>query len=105
MRCAHPRMRRIEISSAPMLRRALGRAAMLNTRQQVLRNFWYATRPLEALNGGPKPFRLLAGRGPLCRCGRRAGGARGPLPPPDGETVQGLDEGRTYRLRPSRPDI
>jgi phenylpropionate dioxygenase-like ring-hydroxylating dioxygenase large terminal subunit len=32
---------------------------MLNTRQMVLRNFWYATRPTAALTDGPKPFRLL----------------------------------------------
>ena len=32
---------------------------MLNTRQKVLRNFWYATLPIEALKDGPKPFRLL----------------------------------------------
>ncbi|HME84956.1 MAG TPA: Rieske 2Fe-2S domain-containing protein [Roseiarcus sp.] len=32
---------------------------MLNTRQKVLRNFWYATLPLDRLKDGPKPFRLL----------------------------------------------
>ena len=35
------------------------RPPMLNTRQKVLRNFWYATCPIEALKDGPKPFRLL----------------------------------------------
>jgi phenylpropionate dioxygenase-like ring-hydroxylating dioxygenase large terminal subunit len=32
---------------------------MLNTKQRVLRRFWYAVIPLEALASGPKPFRLL----------------------------------------------
>ncbi len=32
---------------------------MLNTRQKVLRNFWYAALPTDALKDGPKPFRLL----------------------------------------------
>jgi phenylpropionate dioxygenase-like ring-hydroxylating dioxygenase large terminal subunit len=32
---------------------------MLNTRQPVLRKFWYATVPVEALRDGPKPFTLL----------------------------------------------
>lgn len=32
---------------------------MLNTRQPVLRNFWYATLPLDKLEDGPKPFRIL----------------------------------------------
>ena len=32
---------------------------MLATRQKVLRNFWYATVPVESLADGPKPFRLL----------------------------------------------
>ena len=32
---------------------------MLNTRQKVLRDFWYATMPVAALESGPKPFRLL----------------------------------------------
>ena len=32
---------------------------MLNTRQKVLQNFWYATLPLDKLHDGPKPFRLL----------------------------------------------
>jgi phenylpropionate dioxygenase-like ring-hydroxylating dioxygenase large terminal subunit len=32
---------------------------MLNTRQKVLRNFWYATLALDKLKGGPKRFRLL----------------------------------------------
>jgi phenylpropionate dioxygenase-like ring-hydroxylating dioxygenase large terminal subunit len=32
---------------------------MLNTRQKVLRNFWYATLPIDALTDGPKAFRLL----------------------------------------------
>jgi phenylpropionate dioxygenase-like ring-hydroxylating dioxygenase large terminal subunit len=32
---------------------------MLNTRQKVLRNFWYATLALDKLKDGPKPFRLL----------------------------------------------
>ena len=32
---------------------------MLNTRQPVLRKFWYATVPMEALREGPKPFTLL----------------------------------------------
>ena len=32
---------------------------MLNTRQKVLRDFWYATVPVESLKDGPKPFRLL----------------------------------------------
>ncbi len=32
---------------------------MLVTRQPVLRNFWYATLPQDALSDGPKPFRLL----------------------------------------------
>ncbi len=32
---------------------------MLNTRQKVLRNFWYATLPIDALKEGPQPFRLL----------------------------------------------
>jgi phenylpropionate dioxygenase-like ring-hydroxylating dioxygenase large terminal subunit len=32
---------------------------MLATRQKVLRNFWYATLPTDALKEGPKPFRLL----------------------------------------------
>ncbi|HXZ18034.1 MAG TPA: Rieske 2Fe-2S domain-containing protein, partial [Roseiarcus sp.] len=32
---------------------------MLNTRQKVLQNFWYATVPTDALKAGPKPFRLL----------------------------------------------
>ncbi len=32
---------------------------MLNTRQKVLRNFWYATVPTDELNEGPNPFLLL----------------------------------------------
>jgi phenylpropionate dioxygenase-like ring-hydroxylating dioxygenase large terminal subunit len=32
---------------------------MLNTRQPVLRNFWYASLPLAKLDDGPKPFRIL----------------------------------------------
>ena len=32
---------------------------MLNTKQNVLRNFWYATVAVEALGDGPKPFKLL----------------------------------------------
>jgi len=32
---------------------------MLNTRQKVLRNFWYATLPIEKMKDGPKTFRLL----------------------------------------------
>src|SRR5271157_2194598 len=32
---------------------------MLTTRQKVLRNFWYATLPIEKMKDGPKPFRLL----------------------------------------------
>ena len=32
---------------------------MLNTRQKVLRNFWYAAPPVGKLADGPKPFRLL----------------------------------------------
>jgi phenylpropionate dioxygenase-like ring-hydroxylating dioxygenase large terminal subunit len=32
---------------------------MLATRQKVLRNFWYATMPVDALADGPKPYRLL----------------------------------------------
>jgi phenylpropionate dioxygenase-like ring-hydroxylating dioxygenase large terminal subunit len=32
---------------------------MLNTKQPVLRRFWYATVPLAALRDGPKPFTLL----------------------------------------------
>ena len=32
---------------------------MLVTRQNVLRNFWYATKPIGTLADGPKPFRLL----------------------------------------------
>jgi phenylpropionate dioxygenase-like ring-hydroxylating dioxygenase large terminal subunit len=32
---------------------------MLNTRQKVLRNFWYATLPIDKIKDGPKPFRLL----------------------------------------------
>ena len=32
---------------------------MLNTRQNVLRDFWYATVPMAGLKDGPKPFRLL----------------------------------------------
>jgi phenylpropionate dioxygenase-like ring-hydroxylating dioxygenase large terminal subunit len=32
---------------------------MLVTRQKVLRNFWYATVPVDTLADGPKPFRLL----------------------------------------------
>ena len=32
---------------------------MLNTRQPVLRNFWYAAVPVAKLDEGPKPFRIL----------------------------------------------
>jgi len=32
---------------------------MLNTRQKVLRDFWYAAVPVHKLVDGPKPFRLL----------------------------------------------
>ena len=32
---------------------------MLNTRQPVLRNFWYAALPAAKLDEGPKPFRIL----------------------------------------------
>jgi phenylpropionate dioxygenase-like ring-hydroxylating dioxygenase large terminal subunit len=32
---------------------------MLNTRQKVLRKFWYATLPVDDLKDGPKPFKLL----------------------------------------------
>ena len=32
---------------------------MLNTKQPVLRRFWYAVMPLEKLKDGPQPFTLL----------------------------------------------
>ncbi len=32
---------------------------MLQTRQKVLRRFWYSTVPLRTLKDGPKPFRML----------------------------------------------
>ncbi len=32
---------------------------MLNTKQPVLRRFWYALMPIEHLKDGPKPFTLL----------------------------------------------
>jgi len=32
---------------------------MLNTKQKVLRKFWYATLPVDDLKDGPKPFKLL----------------------------------------------
>jgi phenylpropionate dioxygenase-like ring-hydroxylating dioxygenase large terminal subunit len=32
---------------------------MLNTRQKVLRDFWYAAMPTQKLADGPKPFRIL----------------------------------------------
>src|ERR1700737_3761585 len=32
---------------------------MLCTKQKVLRRFWYATVPINRLNGGPPPFTLL----------------------------------------------
>ena len=32
---------------------------MLCTKQKVLRRFWYATLPVDKLDGGPKPFTLL----------------------------------------------
>ena len=32
---------------------------MLNTRQKVLRKFWYAIMPVDHLKNGPKPFTLL----------------------------------------------
>jgi phenylpropionate dioxygenase-like ring-hydroxylating dioxygenase large terminal subunit len=32
---------------------------MLNTKQPVLRRFWYAVMPIEHLKEGPKPFTLL----------------------------------------------
>jgi nitrite reductase/ring-hydroxylating ferredoxin subunit len=32
---------------------------LLNTRQKVLRNFWYVTLPVDKIKDGPKPFRLL----------------------------------------------
>src|ERR1700737_1584950 len=32
---------------------------MLCTKQKVLRRFWYATVPINLLNGGTKPFTLL----------------------------------------------
>ena len=32
---------------------------MLATRQPVLRNFWYAALPVDKLDDGPKPFRIL----------------------------------------------
>ena len=32
---------------------------MFNTRQPVLRNFWYAAVPVAQLDEGPKPFRIL----------------------------------------------
>jgi hypothetical protein len=38
---------------------------MLNTRQKVLRNFWYATLALDKLKDGPRPFRPLP-TGPAC---------------------------------------
>jgi hypothetical protein len=47
----------LQISLRP--HRSHERPAMLNTRQKVLRNFWYATLPADTLKQGPKPFRLL----------------------------------------------
>src|SRR5690349_14865716 len=37
-------------------------AAMLVTRQPVLRRFWYAVMPLARLQAGPQPFMLLGER-------------------------------------------
>src|SRR5690606_28795971 len=37
----------------------LERLAMLATQQPVLRRFWYPVMPLEQLDDGPKPFRLM----------------------------------------------
>src|SRR5258708_19946998 len=35
------------------------RHAMLNTKQPVLRRFWYAVMPVDHLKDGPRPFTLL----------------------------------------------
>ena len=76
---------------------------MLNTRQKVLRDFWYATLPVDKLKDGPKPFRLLGedivlfpaeGDAPAAledRCCHR--------------TAKLLDQGRPYRMRLSRLGI
>ena len=32
---------------------------MLNTKQPVLRRFWYAVMPIDQLKNGPRPFTLL----------------------------------------------
>src|SRR5207244_3361447 len=35
------------------------RLAMLTSRQSIWRRFWHAVVPLDALQAGPRPFRLL----------------------------------------------
>ena len=79
---------------------------MLNTRQKVLRDFWYAAVPVHKLANGPKPFRLLgqdvvlfldAEGAPAAledRCCHRTA-----------KLSKGWIQGRPYRLRLSRLGI
>jgi hypothetical protein len=51
---------------------------MLDTRQPILRNVWRATVPTNALEDGPKPFKLLGREIALVLDGEgRPAGARG----------------------------
>ena len=79
---------------------------MLNTRQKVLRDFWYAAVPVHKLANGPKPFRLLGQDVVLFldeegapaaledRCCHRTA-----------KLSKGSIQGRPYRLRLSRLGI
>ena len=63
---------------------------MLNTRQKVLRNFWYATLPTAALKDGPKPFRLLGEDVVLFLDEKGAPAALKTAAASHGETLQGV---------------
>jgi len=73
---------------------------MLNTKQPVLRRFWYAVMPLEHLKDGPKPFTLL---GEAVVLFLDAKGQPAALEdrccPPHRQAVKGLVQQRPYCLR------
>ena len=74
---------------------------MLNTKQPVLRRFWYATdADRESLKDGPQPFTLLGEPIVLFLDAKgRARGAGRSLLPPYREALEGLVPQRQYRVR------
>lgn len=54
----HPRTRSVALSSATLLEPVV-EWSQTGERRTELRNFWYATLPVDKIKDGPKPFRLL----------------------------------------------